>query len=163
MSGPTRTPRGAAPSSCYGTTSNKVPLHWRNPPGYFPPRFAAQVIRGGRTSGIQSFTAARLDDQMRRGNVFAGTPDQVYEQIKRFYEFSGGFGHLLMMGQAGFLSFEDTTRSMKLFTNEVYPRLKELTAAHDPDEAAAISARAEAPDLGDARDPFGVEFHRKAS
>ncbi len=144
-------------------TSNKVPLHWRNPPGYFPPRFAAQVIRGGRTSGIQSFTAARLDDQMRRGNVFAGTPDQVYEQIKRFYEFSGGFGHLLMMGQAGFLSFEDTARSMKLFTNEVYPRLKELTAAHDPDEAAAISARAEAPDLGDARDPFGVEFHRKAS
>jgi len=44
---------------------------------------------------------------------------------------SGGFGQLLMMGQAGFLSYDETVRSMSLFAKEVYPRLKELTANYD--------------------------------
>ena len=35
------------------------------------------------------------------------------------------------MGQAGFMTFEETLHSMKLFTEEVYPRLKELTASYD--------------------------------
>jgi len=39
----------------------------------------------------------------------------------------GGFGHLLIMGQAGFLDHEETVKGMKLFAREVYPRLKELT------------------------------------
>ena len=38
---------------------------------------------------------------------------------------------MLMMGQAGFMTFEETLHSMKLFTEEVYPRLKELTASYD--------------------------------
>ncbi len=71
---------------------------------------------------------------MRRGNVFAGTPDQVFEQIKAFWEYSGGFGHMLMMGQAGHLSEKNTLRSMNLFNDEVYPRLRELAAAWDPEE-----------------------------
>ncbi len=57
--------------------------------------------------------------------MFAGTPDQVHAQIKRFYEHVGGFGHLLMIGQSGFLSHEDTVKGIKLFAREVVPRLKE--------------------------------------
>jgi hypothetical protein len=68
---------------------------------------------------------------MARGNLFTGTPDQVFQQIKNFWEYSGGFGHLLMMGQAGFMTMEETLSSMKLFSQEVYPRLKELTASYD--------------------------------
>src|SRR5262245_15049951 len=68
---------------------------------------------------------------MARGNVFAGTPDQVFAQIKSFWEYAGGFGHLLMMGQAGFLTYAETLTSMRLFTQEVYPRLQELTASCD--------------------------------
>ena len=120
-------------------TSNKVPPHWSNPPGYHPPAVAAQIMKGGR-GGAGIPLAPKLDEQMARGNVFAGTPDQVHEQIKAFWEYSGGFGHLLMMGQAGFLSFDDTVSSMKLFADEVYPRLKELTAGYDAGEMRELRA-----------------------
>ena len=96
---------------------------------------------------------------MARGNPFTGTPDQVFEQIKSFWEYSGGFGNLLMMGQAGFMTTDETLRSMKLFTEEVYPRLKELTASYDPGVMREIrSSRpdVEAVDVGS----FASEFVR---
>jgi alkanesulfonate monooxygenase SsuD/methylene tetrahydromethanopterin reductase-like flavin-dependent oxidoreductase (luciferase family) len=120
-------------------TSNKVPAHFSNPPGYHPPAVAGQIMRGMR-GGANVPLAPQLDDQMARGNVFAGTPDQVFNQIKAFWEYSGGFGNLLMMGQAGFVTFEEACNSMKLFSKEVYPRLKELTASYDPEKMKAIRA-----------------------
>ncbi len=111
-------------------TSNKVPPHFSNPPGYHPPTVAANIMRG--ESGVGFPVAPTVAAQMARGNVFAGTPDQVYEQIKAFWEYSGGFGNLMMMSQAGFMTFDETLSSMKLFSQEVYPRLKELTASYDP-------------------------------
>ena len=96
---------------------------------------------------------------MARGNMFCGTPDQVYEQIKAFYEYCGGFGHLLIMGQAGHLTSDQTRRSMTLFSTEVYPRLKELTASYDGDamkESRAALPHKDFADLG----TFGVEFAR---
>ena len=138
-------------------TANKVPHEWSNPPGYHPPKLAAQVMKGVTPRGIPA--VASLDDQMARGNVFCGTPDQVFEQIKAFWEYSGGFGHMMIMGQAGFLSDKDALKSMKLYADEVYPRLRELTANADPAElaerAAAIPDK-EGVDLGN----FGVEFVR---
>ena len=115
--------------------------------------------------GIESPTQApkflnpTLDHQMARGNVFAGTPDQVYEQIKAFWEYAGGFGHMLIMGQAGFLSDEDAVKSMKLYSNEVYPRLRELTKNADP---AELWEKSKAMDAKDGVDlgTFGVEFVR---
>ena len=139
-------------------TSNKAAPQWSNPPGYHPPHIAAQVMRGAR-GGAGIPLSASLDQQMARGNVFAGTPDQVYEQIKAFWEYSGGFGHLLMMGQAGFLTMEETRNSMTLFSREVYPRLKELTASYDAGRMKEIRAAQpdrEFVDLG----TFGVEFVR---
>jgi hypothetical protein len=57
--------------------------------------------------------------------MFAGTPDQVYRQIKKFYDHVGGFGHLLIMGQAGFLEHDETIAGIRCFARNVYPRLKE--------------------------------------
>ena len=91
--------------------------------------------------------------------MFCGTPDQVFEQIKAFYDYSGGFGNLLIMGQAGHLTFEQTRRSMALFSTEVYPRLKDLTAAYEADELKEIRAalpEKEGIDLG----TFGLDFAR---
>ena len=110
--------------------SNKVAPQFNNPPGYHPPAVSANIIRGPRP-GEPDRRDPRLETQKARGNVFSGTPDQVFQQIKNFWEYSGGFGHLLMMGQAGFMTYEETLKSMKLFTEEVYPRLKELTASYD--------------------------------
>jgi alkanesulfonate monooxygenase SsuD/methylene tetrahydromethanopterin reductase-like flavin-dependent oxidoreductase (luciferase family) len=60
--------------------------------------------------------------------MFAGTPDQVYKQIKKLYDHVGGFGHLLIMGQAGFLEHDDTALGIRTFGREVYPRLKDAFA-----------------------------------
>ena len=137
--------------------SNKVPAEWSNPPGYHTPAVSATVMRGKDGSGVP--TNPTLAQQMTRGNVFAGTPDQVYEQIKAFWEYSGGFGHMLLMGQAGFLSDADALKSMKLYKKEVEPRLTELMENADPAELWEKSKAApvqEGVDLGD----FGIEFVR---
>jgi hypothetical protein len=42
------------------------------------------------------------------------------------YEHVGGFGHLLIMGQAGYLDHDETVKGMQMFSREVYPRLNEL-------------------------------------
>ena len=60
---------------------------------------------------------------------YANIGQMAFAQIKVFWEYSSGFGHLLMPGQAGFLTRGETTRPMELFAKEVYPRLKELTRA----------------------------------
>ncbi len=120
-------------------SSNKVPPQYSNPPGYHSPEMAATMMRGSN-SGTGLPTSTNLAEQMARGNVFAGTPDQVFEQIKSFYEYCGGFGNLMMMSQAGFMTFDETLASMKLFSEEVYPRLKELTASYDAGQMQEIRA-----------------------
>ena len=120
-------------------SSNKVPPQYSNPPGYHSPEMAATMMRGSN-SGTGLPTSTNLAEQMARGNVFAGTPDQVYDQIKSFYEYCGGFGNLIMMSQAGFMTFDETLASMKLFSEEVYPRLKELTASYDAGQMQEIRA-----------------------
>jgi len=102
---------------------NKIPPHFRNPPGYASAELNAQVMRGtAREPGLPKVVSARhaIDD----GIMFAGTPDQVFDQVKRFYGRVAGFGNLLMLGQSGFLDHADTVRGIKLFAREVYPRLK---------------------------------------
>ena len=65
--------------------------------------------------------------------MFAGTPDQVHRQMKRLYDHVGGFGHLLIMGQAGFLEHDETVLGIRTFAREVYPRVK----AEFPDTAVS--------------------------
>ena len=140
-------------------TSNKVTPHHSNPPGYHPPEVSSQFLRGATGDVAVLPQAPTLDDQMARGNVFAGTPDQVYEQIRQFWEYSGGFGHLIMMGQAGFVTREECISSMKLFSQEVLPRLTELAKNYDPQRMKAIrEAQPDRPhtSLGS----FGLEFVR---
>jgi alkanesulfonate monooxygenase SsuD/methylene tetrahydromethanopterin reductase-like flavin-dependent oxidoreductase (luciferase family) len=72
---------------------------------------------------LKAFSRDELIDQ---AIMFSGTPDQVYNQIKSFYDHVGGFGNLLIMGQAGFLGHKQTVRSMQLFSESVAPRLNAL-------------------------------------
>lgn len=122
-----------------------------NPPGYHTPALSAQFLK---PSGEEA--PVTVESQMALGNMFAGTPDQVYEQIKAFWEYSGGFGHLLMMGHAGLMTREDTTHSMSLFSREVMPRLKELVRSYDAgkmrERRAAMPDRKVTDVLGVSRD-----------
>ena len=110
--------------------SNKVPPQFTGPPGYHPIASAVSSMKGSVGAGIFKVfkNPAPLDEYMERGLVFAGNPDSVYRAIKKMYEHVGGFGHLLIMGQAGFLDHDETVKGMQMFSREVYPRLKELGA-----------------------------------
>ena len=67
-----------------------------------------------------------VDEYINAGIAFAGTPDTVYAQIKEFYDHVGGLGHLLMMGQGGHISHEDTVDNLTMFSKEVLPRLTDI-------------------------------------
>lgn len=72
------------------------------------------------------FNNMTLTDMIDNGIVFAGSADTVREQVEKFYSHVGGFGHLLLTGQAGFLEHDRTVRGIETFASEVKPKL----AAH---------------------------------
>ena len=49
------------------------------------------------------------------------------------------------MGQAGFMTYDETMRSMSPFAQDVYPWLKELTASYDAE--AMKELRSSQPDV----------------
>jgi alkanesulfonate monooxygenase SsuD/methylene tetrahydromethanopterin reductase-like flavin-dependent oxidoreductase (luciferase family) len=71
-------------------------------------------------------------DAIDAGLVFAGTPDDVFDQLHAFYDHVGGFGHLLMMGQGGLLDHDETVANLSLFSKEVLPRVADLAASKGP-------------------------------
>ena len=122
----------------YSRTSAIVAPQFANPPGYVAPAMAAQVIKtagagGARATRLQTRDGKPInprtvgvEDAIDAGLVFAGTPDDVWDQLMAFYDHVGGFGHLLMMGQGGLLSHEETVANLTLFSKEVLPRIREL-------------------------------------
>ncbi|MBV9861291.1 MAG: LLM class flavin-dependent oxidoreductase [Alphaproteobacteria bacterium] len=122
----------------YSRTSGIVAPQFVNPPGYVAPEMAAQAIKSGgagpaRANRVQTkdgrpinARTMSVEDAIDAGLVFAGTPDDVFEQCRAFYDHVGGFGHLLMMAQGGHISHEDTVANLTLFSKEVLPRVAEL-------------------------------------
>jgi alkanesulfonate monooxygenase SsuD/methylene tetrahydromethanopterin reductase-like flavin-dependent oxidoreductase (luciferase family) len=119
----------------YLRSATVVPEPFARPPGYFAPADNAKRLKAGKGAGYlvattptgRSFeaTQAPMTDLVEAGLLFAGTPDQVYKQMIGFSEAVGGIGHMLLMMQGGTLSHAETAESLKLFGNEVLPRLKE--------------------------------------
>jgi alkanesulfonate monooxygenase SsuD/methylene tetrahydromethanopterin reductase-like flavin-dependent oxidoreductase (luciferase family) len=104
---------------------------FRNPPGYLSVEENAGILMGRarertltRDGRVVDMRSASIQDLIEAAILFCGTPDQVHAQIAEFVDYTGGLGHLLSMGQAGFLSHADTVDSMTLFGKEVLPRLK---------------------------------------
>ena len=103
--------------------TNKAAPQYKNPPGYVS--VEANLQMGGGLSEESVFaTSITVEGAIKRGILMAGTPEQVFQQIKALYEHAGGFGHLLIMGQAGFLDHNETVSGIRTFAREVYPRLK---------------------------------------
>jgi alkanesulfonate monooxygenase SsuD/methylene tetrahydromethanopterin reductase-like flavin-dependent oxidoreductase (luciferase family) len=122
----------------YSRTSGIVSPQFANPPGYVSPSINAQMLKSGGASAARATRVQTKDgrpinpptmtveEAIDAGLSFAGTPDDVFEQLKAFYHHVGGFGHLLMMGQGGTLDHDDTVANLTLFSKEVLPRLKDL-------------------------------------
>lgn len=119
--------RAGAEKLLWYVNANKVPLHFSNPPGYVPVAMNMQLARGAHNV-VSAFGTKQgtVDGAIEAGTMFAGTPDQVFAQIKKHWHYVGGYGQLLIMGQAGFLEHDDTVHGIRMFAREVYPRLKEL-------------------------------------
>jgi hypothetical protein len=105
--------------------SNRVAPQFINPPGYVSAEVAAKALRDG--GSLYKYSKPNFEGLIAQGIVFAGNPDTVFNQIKAMYDYNGGFGHLLVMGQAGFLDNKETLKGIDLLAKEVYPRLKELS------------------------------------
>ena len=123
----------------YSRTSRRVGAQFAFPPGYQSVAATAQALRSpGYGTGVAMRTmplrngkmvdvfTASVDEFIDAGICFAGTPDDVYKQMKAFYDHVGGFGHLLMMGQGGHITHADTVDNLQLFAKEVLPRIAEL-------------------------------------
>jgi alkanesulfonate monooxygenase SsuD/methylene tetrahydromethanopterin reductase-like flavin-dependent oxidoreductase (luciferase family) len=107
-------------------TSNKVPPHFAYPPGYLPVPAHVHIMKGAALDQHAALKGSlSVEKLIDAGIMMAGTPDQVYRQMQKFYDNVGGFGHLLIMGQAGFLEHDETVLGIRTFAREVYPRLKE--------------------------------------
>ena len=107
-------------------TSNKVPPHFASPPGYVSIEAGVKMLRGAEHPLSAFAKAASVEAAIKAGIMMAGTPDQVVKQIRAVYDHVGGFGHLLNMGQAGFLEHDETVRGIRLFAREVFPALQEF-------------------------------------
>jgi alkanesulfonate monooxygenase SsuD/methylene tetrahydromethanopterin reductase-like flavin-dependent oxidoreductase (luciferase family) len=103
-------------------SANKVPTQFSNPPGYLP----AEVRAASVHRPLYAPQQLTLESLIERGIVFAGSPATVAEQLRRFMDHVGGFGHLMIMGQAGFLSREQTISSLRRFVEDVQPRLGDV-------------------------------------
>jgi alkanesulfonate monooxygenase SsuD/methylene tetrahydromethanopterin reductase-like flavin-dependent oxidoreductase (luciferase family) len=112
----------------------RVDSQFRNPVGFASVEDNLRAIRGGPNAVRQRMRDGRplpadptIEQYMDAGLMFVGTPDDVFDQLRRFYVDVGGFGNLLMMGQAGSLDRADTADNLTLFAREVMPRLAEMT------------------------------------
>jgi len=119
----------------YVRTAPLVAEPFPNPPGYNSVAANVAIMKAGpranrivkdRHGETIDHRKATVEQFMDTDTVFAGTPDDVVDQISDFNRRMGGVGHLLFFGQGGFLNHKDAMENIRLFGREVAPRLREL-------------------------------------
>jgi alkanesulfonate monooxygenase SsuD/methylene tetrahydromethanopterin reductase-like flavin-dependent oxidoreductase (luciferase family) len=119
-------------------TLERIEQNLINPPGSLPHKDNARFIKARQTvthrektlpDGTPMSNPPTVSDQIANQVLFAGTPDQVFEQIRRFYESVGGFGNLLVQ-KGGTMAHDEICDSLSLYANEVQPRLDRLVKDH---------------------------------
>jgi len=115
-----------------------------NPPGYNSVGANLAMLKSGggcagfvrdRRGNPVDHATATVEQPIESDACRAGTPDDVYAQIKDLNERLGGFGHLSFFGQGGFLGHADTVANITLFAKDP-PCLRELDPEPDPLPAA---------------------------
>src|SRR3954470_19493226 len=92
---------------------NKVADQFMDVPGYVDIHARAAMLRqraegGALVTPVAHLAHASVEELTKDGYFFAGTPDDVVEQVAAFHEGVGGFGHFLMMVQGGTMGYEFT-------------------------------------------------------
>jgi limonene 1,2-monooxygenase len=104
--------------------------------GYQAKRGLIRLITSNYKLALKS-DGITFDDLAEAGVYYLGDPDDVARQLREFYEASGGFGTLLIVTGKNWATREKVFRSMRLFMEQVAPKLRDLVPARDPDTVAA--------------------------
>lgn len=134
----------------YLRTTTQVAEAFMNPPGYMGVEGNMKWLRMGINRGRAGnhFSVAKKDgtvinqatasipDLVDANVVFAGTPDQVYRQFCEFNDHVGGVGTFVTMLHGGELSHGDAMDNIRMFGEQVAPRL----AARYPSTPVAQAA-----------------------
>lgn len=124
------------------TSLKSAPQYSRFLPGSTPAQSAPQVYRtaprptsapltaearvASASQNAATLRSITVEQAKAQGILFAGNPDTVYEQVMDFYDKVGGFGHLSLVGRSGFMTHAESEKSIRLFSKEVLPRLREI-------------------------------------
>jgi len=114
------------------TSLKQAPQFSKFLPGRMPPEMAPRMWRTGPQAGARPADALigmTAEQAIASKLMFAGRPETVYRQIMDCYAELGGFGHLIFIGRSGFLTHAEAEKSLRLFGNEVLPRLNEAAPA----------------------------------
>ncbi|MDH7809588.1 MULTISPECIES: LLM class flavin-dependent oxidoreductase [unclassified Rhizobium] len=137
-------------------SSGVSPPQFTNPPGYIPVAGNVEMMKNfpeeiswthrvvGRSGRTFNPSVDPVENLIDSGMGFAGTPDEVFAQLKELFYEVGGFGHLLAMMQGGDLGHHEAVDSMTLFSKEVLPRLVEFQKAAEKDGIIPVEIRAKA-------------------
>jgi alkanesulfonate monooxygenase SsuD/methylene tetrahydromethanopterin reductase-like flavin-dependent oxidoreductase (luciferase family) len=83
-------------------------------------------MKAGRPSSLSAFSGEQTwEDYLEKGNIIAGTPEQVIEKIRELAK-SLNIGHLMMLLQFGNMSKDLTMKNTRLFAEKVMPELRDL-------------------------------------
>jgi alkanesulfonate monooxygenase SsuD/methylene tetrahydromethanopterin reductase-like flavin-dependent oxidoreductase (luciferase family) len=117
----------------YLRTASQVAEPFASPAGYFSVPDAARMLKGGGRRLPVDLKTSPIEDFVKEGLMFVGTPDDVYEQLARFNEGVGGLGNFLMMAHAGRLTHEEAVDQITLMAREVLPRLQQHRVGSGPE------------------------------
>lgn len=95
----------------------------------YPDHFDHHLPPSGRLEDVT------LDHLIDSGAYFAGDPDTVYQLLRDFYAECGGFGTLLLLLGKEWGTRQQRERSLRLFADQVAPRLAELDTRIEPRSA----------------------------
>ncbi len=78
---------------------------------------------------MSKMSESNFEDQIEKGSVWVGTPDEIRDNIARFVDFMGPFEHASLQINFGDMGYADARRSMQLFASEVLPEFLSTHAA----------------------------------
>ncbi len=104
--------------------------------GYQMKRGLIRVVTSSYGLKLKGDTVT-FDELAETGIYHLGDPDTVARELRQFYDATGGFGTLLIVTGKKWATREKVFRSMRLFMEEVAPKLRDLVPARDPDTVAA--------------------------
>jgi len=100
-------------------------LQRTRPPGFFQPHGYQPAATLARALSDTAKYTRSWEKLQADGVVLCGSPATMIKRVREMHE-RLGVGHFLMMNQAGFMTAEETRRSMELFAREVYPAIRSL-------------------------------------